>query len=149
MALFDFVKDAGLELLGRLGGTPQANSESLLKAIHDLGLSIENLDVRVEGDTAVVSGTAASQAEREKVVLALGNTKGIARVDDRIQVRKPAPQSTYYEVKKGDSLSKIAKAHYGDAQKYTRIFEANRPMLKDPDKIYPGQVLRIPPAESA
>ena len=57
----------------------------------------------------------------------------------------PEPEGTYYEVKKGDTLSKIAKAQYGDAMKYPQIFEANRPMLKDPDKIYPGQVLRIPP----
>ena len=54
--------------------------------------------------------------------------------------------STFYTVQKGDSLSKIAKDHYGDASKYPQIFEANKPMLKDPDKIYPGQVLRIPPA---
>ena len=81
-------------------------------------------------------------------MLALGNVTGIATVDDRINVVHPKPESTFYEVKSGDSLSKIAKAHYGDAMKYPLIFEANKPMLKDPDKIYPGQVLRIPPLES-
>lgn len=53
--------------------------------------------------------------------------------------------SRTYTVEKGDTLSKIAKQMYGDAAKYPVIFEANKPMLKDPDKIYPGQVLRIPP----
>ena len=81
-------------------------------------------------------------------MLAVGNTAGIARVDDRIEVvevAKKEPEATYYTVVKGDSLSKIAKAQYGDPMKYPAIFEANRPMLKDPDLIYPGQVLRIPP----
>jgi nucleoid-associated protein YgaU len=50
-----------------------------------------------------------------------------------------------HTVVKGDTLSKIAKAQYGDAMKDPVIFEANRPMIEDPDKIYPGQVLRIPP----
>ena len=59
---------------------------------------------------------------------------------------RPEPAATFYTVVSGDSLSKIAKKHYGDASKYPVIFDANRPMLKDPDKIYPGQVLRIPPA---
>ncbi len=58
---------------------------------------------------------------------------------------KKEPEAKYYTVVKGDTLSKIAKASYGDAMKYPVIFEANKPMLKDPDKIYPGQVLRIPP----
>jgi nucleoid-associated protein YgaU len=86
-----------------------------------------------------------NQQEREKVVLAVGNTEGIAKVDDQIEVVKKEPEATYYTVVKGDTLSKIAKASYGNPMKYPVIFEANRPMLTDPDKIYPGQVLRIPP----
>ena len=148
MALFDFVRNAGTELLKRVGAGAHPDSEDLVKSTHDLGLSIQNLDVRVDGDTAIVSGKASNQAEREKVILAVGNTKGIAHVEDRVDVETPAPQSTYYEVKKGDTLSKIAKRHYGDAKQYPRIFAAHRPMLKDPDLIYPGQVLRIPPLES-
>ena len=84
------------------------------------------------------------QAEREKVILAVGNVAGIARVDDRLEAKKKAPEAQMYTVVAGDSLSKIAKKFYGDAGKYHVIFEANKPMLKDPDKIYPGQVLRIP-----
>jgi nucleoid-associated protein YgaU len=60
-------------------------------------------------------------------------------------VAKAEPEATFYTVKRGDTLSGIAKAHYGNAGKYMVIFEANKPMLEDPDKIYPGQVLRIPP----
>ncbi len=57
------------------------------------------------------------------------------------------PTSVFYTVQSGDTLSKIAKAHYGDANAYHAIFEANKPMLKHPDKIFPGQVLRIPPKD--
>src|SRR5262249_2182580 len=82
----------------------------------------------------------------EKVVLAVGNVEGIARVEDRLEGSNPQPEARYYTVVKGDTLSKIARAQYGEANKYPQIFEANKPMLKDPDKIYPGQVLRIPRA---
>ena len=91
-----------------------------------------------------VEGKVASQEEREKIVLILGNTQGVSQVDDRLEVEAPAPEARMYTVESGDSLSKIAKEVYGDAMKYPVIFEANKPMLKDPDKIYPGQVLRIP-----
>ena len=141
MGFIDFVKDAGEKLLGK----EKSSGEEIAKALHDHGLSLEGLSVDVDGDVAKVSGRARTQAEREKAILVAGNTAGIARVEDSIQVEKAEPESTYYEVKKGDTLSKIAKARYGDAKKYPQIFEANRPMLKDPDKIYPGQVLRLPP----
>ena len=76
----------------------------------------------------------------------MGNVAGVAQVDDRIVVEAPEPEATFYTVVGGDTLSKIAKEHYGDAMKYPVIFEANKPMLTDPNKIYVGQVLRIPPA---
>lgn len=145
MGLIDFVKDAGEDLLKRVGAVEEVDQDAIVKSIHDLGLQVENLDLRVDGDVATISGTARSQADREKVVLVAGNTKGVARVNDQLRVETPEPESTYYEVKSGDSLSLIAKAQYGDMMKYQQIFEANRPMLKDPDEIYPGQVLRIPP----
>ena len=89
-------------------------------------------------------GTAATQETREKVVLALGNVEGIAKVNDAMQVASASAASRFYTVQKGDTLSKIAKEQYGDANKYPQIFEANKPMLTHPDKIYPGQKLRIP-----
>jgi len=86
-----------------------------------------------------------TQEVREKLVLAIGNTAGIGQVDDDgIEVTEPQDASVFYTVQKGDTLSKIAQQHYGSAAKYMAIFEANRPMLEDPDRIYPGQVLRIP-----
>jgi nucleoid-associated protein YgaU len=147
MGLIDFVKEAGEDLLKRVGAVEEVDAEGISKAIHDHGFQIEDLRVGVADDVASVSGRAMSQADREKVVLLVGNTKGVARVNDELEVAQPEPEGSYYKVQRGDSLSKIAKTQYGDAMKYPVIFEANRPMLKDPDKIYPGQVLRIPPAE--
>ena len=91
-----------------------------------------------------VYGEAQTQVAKELALLTLGNNAGISSVDDRMSVVVPEPEATFYEVKSGDSLSKIAKAVYGDANKYNAIFEANKPMLKDPNLIYPGQMLRIP-----
>lgn len=151
MGLFDFVKGAG-KYLGLGGEDPavanQAMADSLVEQVHKNGLAIEDLAITFDGEVATVSGRVESQVDREKVILVVGNVQGVAQVDDRIEVVTPQPEATFYTVKKGDTLSAIAKQHYGNAMKYPVIFEANRPMLKDPDKIYPGQVLRIPPLDS-
>ena len=84
-----------------------------------------------------------SQADREKIILAVGNIDHVAQVDDQMTVATPEPQSKFYTVKSGDSLSKISKEFYGDANQYNKIFEANRPLLKML-MIFIGQVLRIP-----
>ena len=63
-----------------------------------------------------------------------------------IKIDPNAKQQTTYTVKSGDTLSKIAKEHLGDANAYMKIFEANKDQLSDPDKIKPGQVLKIPTA---
>ena len=143
MGLFDFVKSAGEKLFG--SAEPKTNPAALVEAVNKWGLKVEGLDIGIEDDVAIVSGTVESQAEREKVVLVVGNTEGIAKVDDRLKVKAPEPEAKFYTVVKGDTLSKIAKEYCGDAMKYPVIFDANKPMLKDPDLIYPGQVLRIPP----
>ncbi len=154
MGLFDFVKKAGAKIFGGHDAhaaeppVPQPHPEkaaALAKFIQDLGFDVKDLAVEVVGELATVSGTVASQELKEKVVLAIGNVEGIAQVDDRLHVEVPEPPAVFYTVQSGDTLSKIAKHHYGSANKYMVIFEANKPMLKDPDKIYPGQVLRIPP----
>jgi nucleoid-associated protein YgaU len=140
---------------------------AIVKLITGLRLDIENLIVDVEGETVTLRGNAKTQADREKAILAAGNISGIAHVDDRMTTMGAAAapgttpaagtvrastgspaeaQSAFYTVEKGDTLSKIAKQHYGNANRYNEIFEANRPMLKDADEIYPGQVLRIPGA---
>lgn len=122
---------------------------ALVKLVQDMGFKVQDLGVRVDGDKVTLTGQAPSQEIREKIVLLVGNVEGIGSVDDNMQSAQAAPEATYYEVKSGDTLSKIAKQHYGDANKYHQIFEANRPMLKDPDEIYPGQRLRIPAAAHA
>lgn len=139
MGIFDFVKEAGEELLERVKDNFEDKAKVISDAIQGHGLKVENLGVAVEEDLARVTGTAESQSDKEKTVLVAGNVKGIAKVDDQLDVA-----AQFYTVVSGDSLSKIAKQYYGDASKYGLIFEANKPMLKDPDLIYPGQVLRIP-----
>lgn len=107
-------------------------------------VDIEGLEVVVDGVRASLKGTAKAQVDQEKAVLVAGNTEGIAEVDDQLVVVVPEPPAVFRTVVKGDTLSKIAKEFYGNAMLYNVIFEANRPMLDHPDKIYPGQSLRIP-----
>ena len=145
MGLIDFVMNAGKNLFGESEEEAAARGTALTNHVNKMGLDVQDFAVEVSEETATVRGTAPSQAVREKVVLAVGNTEGIAKVDDLMTVEAPEPEATYYTVVRGDTLSKISKEHYGDAMKYPVIFEANKPMLQDPDKIYPGQVLRIPP----
>ncbi len=153
MGIFDFAKNAGAKLLGRDDGATaveERNQEMifgnrLLRHVTSLGLEVSDLKIGFDDGVATLQGKARDQGTREKVVLAVGNTEGVARVDDQMTVGAPEPEARMYTVQKGDSLSKIAKEHYGDAMKYPVIFEANKPMLKDPNLIYPGQVLRIPP----
>jgi nucleoid-associated protein YgaU len=144
MRLFDFIREVGAKLgIGSAEAAPlPPDLEGELKK-H--GLAVDGLDIKVDGNTVKVKGHVADQAMKEKVILALGNVVGVARVDEAIEVGAGAGTSArFYTVQKGDTLSAIAKTHYGDAGKYMAIFEANKPMLSDPDKIYPGQVLRIP-----
>ncbi|MED5611257.1 MULTISPECIES: peptidoglycan-binding protein LysM [Pseudomonas] len=144
MGILSFVKEAGEKLLGGLLGDKAQAAESLKEHVAKVGLGNPNIQVSVEGDKVIVSGEAASQEEKEKILLALGNVEGVAGVEDSITVAQAAPEARFVTVKKGDTLSAIAKAEYGNANAYMKIFEANKPMLSHPDKIYPGQVLRIP-----
>jgi nucleoid-associated protein YgaU len=143
LGIIDFVKSAGA-MLGLAGDRPP-DAAVLKQEVSKFGLTAEGLDVAVEGDTVKVAGKAPSQEIKEKIVLALGNVAGVAKVEDAIDAQAGGAAATFCTVKQGDTLSAIAKAHYGNANKYMAIFEANRPMLDHPDKIYPGQVLRIPP----
>ncbi|MFK4049438.1 peptidoglycan-binding protein LysM [Acinetobacter venetianus] len=156
MGLFDFVKGIGKK--NTAPAEPQAApvtpvepsaqevANKLLGLIKSLGLSVDGLSVTYNGntDTAVIKGQVKSQADKEKIILAVGNIDHVAQVDDQMTVETPEPESKFYTVKSGDNLSKISKEMYGDANQYPKIFEANKPMLKSPDEIFPGQVLRIP-----
>ncbi|MBX2846330.1 MAG: peptidoglycan-binding protein LysM [Saprospiraceae bacterium] len=152
MGLFTFIKDAGAKIFGgktsaeKEAATEASKAQQIAELIHGLNLEISELSVSVEDDKAVLGGLATNQAAREKAILAAGNVEGIATVEDNINVEAPEPEAQFYTVQSGDSLSKIAKEFYGDPMKYPSIFEANKPMLTHPDKIYPGQVLRIPNA---
>ncbi len=166
MGLMSFLKSAGEKLFG--GGEAKAAQEAAAaaptpekvaalsaaagKAIADYigtqGLSADGLDIAFDAPSATVtvSGVVGDQATKEKIVLCCGNVAGVEKVNDLLTVKEPAPEAQWHTVVSGDNLSKIAKKFYGDPNKYPLIFEANKPMLTDPNKIYPGQMLRIPPA---
>ena len=158
MGLFDFFsRNAGKEV--------ELTPDAVKQEITELGYDPNTYDVGVQDDTITIRGEAKDQEEREKIIVGLGNIKGVQKVDDSILISSAAAaelpdsmrgqgggggggggsaESRFYTVQSGDTLSKIAREYYGDANAYMRIFEANRPMLKDPDLIYPGQALRIP-----
>jgi nucleoid-associated protein YgaU len=148
MGLFKFIADAGAKLLG-LGEAQAATPEALSKALAGHGFDAKKFDIQVQGNKVKLSGQAATQEEAEKIILAIGNTVGVAEVDTSgLTIQQPAPEARMYTVQKGDTLWKIAEAHYGKGQgaKYTEIVKANSPPVKNPDLIQPGWVLRIPPA---
>lgn len=155
MGLLDFLKDAGKDLFGGKSGN---EAEEIKKEIERaLGDNISGLGVRFDNGKVTLQGTAKSVAAKEKAALIAGNVKGVSNVnDDGITVSGAQAAGTataatpaasqYYTIQSGDTLSKIAKEHYGDANAYNKIFEANREVIGDPDKIYPGQRIRIPAA---
>ena len=149
MGLWNFAKSVGAALFGA-SEAKAASADDLKKEAAKHGLDLSGVEVKVDGDKVVLSGRALSTEEAEKIVLAMGNTTGVASVENNLAVDKPGAESKTYEVKKGDTLWKISEEVYGKGNggEYETIFEANKPMLSHPDKIYPGQVLRIPPLEA-
>jgi nucleoid-associated protein YgaU len=129
------------------GSNDKSAGEAIADYIRAQNLEVDNLKVTFDAPTSTVhvAGAAKDQATKEKVILCCGNISGVEKVDENLTVKESAPPAQYHTVAKGDTLSAIAKKFYGDANKYRTIFEANKPMLKDPDKIYPGQMLRVPP----
>jgi nucleoid-associated protein YgaU len=146
MGILDFAKKVGAKIFGA-SEAQAAPAEELKKEVAKHGFDTSGLNIAVEGDKVKVSGNATSTADAEKIILAIGNTMGVAQVEHELIVNQLAQSANFYTVVKGDTLWKIAESQYGKGKgpKYTVIFEANKPMLKDPDEIYPGQVLRIPP----
>ena len=142
MGFFDFVKDAGKKLFGD-DDAPESSAGAIEKEVADLGLD-GDVKVEVDGDTVKIAGAAPTQEAREKLILAVGNVLGVSKVEEDISVSDAEPEASFHTVVKGDTLWKISEKAYGNGAKYQAIFEANKPMLSDPDKIYPGQVLRIP-----
>jgi nucleoid-associated protein YgaU len=162
MGMISFFKEAGEKLFGhkpeiaaavaepssddKAAAANAAASDAIKTYIRAQNLPADDLTITFSGTDQVVTvaGLVPTQDVREKIVVCCGNVHGVAGVADEMQTAEPADESTYHTVVSGDNLSKIAKAVYGDANKYPVIFEANRPMLSHPDKIYPGQVLRCP-----
>jgi nucleoid-associated protein YgaU len=154
MGLISFMKGVGEKLFGNKEEEQKAaanpaqaeplRASALLQKVKSLGLPYKSLTIRTNGDTVTLQGEVEKQEDAEKIALTVGNVEGVAAVDNQMTASQPQDESQYHTVTSGDSLSKIAQQYYGDMMKYPVIFEANKPMLSDPDKIYPGQVLRIP-----
>ena len=146
MSIFSFAKSIGESVFSSTD-EPDAARKAMLMNLNNHNPGVENLEVAFDGDTATVTGQAKDQACCEKVALMVGNFKGVANVDVSgvsVPPDAPAEKVEIYEIKSGDTLSKIAKSYYGDAMQYPKIFEANREVIKDPDKIFVGQKIRIP-----
>ncbi len=165
MGMFSFIKEAGQKLFGHAEVAKAAEAAAADPAaqptldelndtaavgittyIESQNLGLTNLLVSFDGATGSVKveGDAPTQAIVEKVTLCCGNVGGVERVENLLVSGEPADESQYHDVVRGDTLGAIAKTYYGNAGKYPVIFEANKPMLSHPDKIYPGQKLRIP-----
>jgi len=151
MGLISFIKNAGEKIFKSEERREQEKAALILDHIKKFGFDTSGIQVTVDDDKVTLTGKVDTQENKNKIIVTAGNVDGIASVDDRlivtqpVQVAPPKPEKQFYTVKKGDYLSKIAKEVYGNANKYNIIFEANKPMLKDPNLIYPGQVLVIPP----
>lgn len=157
MGLLSFIKEAGEKLFGgssaQAAQSAQASPEDANKAaaaaiktyVESQNLGLSGLEVSYDAATGVVTlaGNAPSQEASEKASLAAGNVANVTSVENNL-VAPAADPAQYHDVVRGDTLSAISKKYYGDANKYNAIFEANKPMLTHPDKIYPGQKLRIP-----
>ena len=167
MGLLTFIKEAGEKLFGKgeakaaqetakqdptpvnVDAANNAAGDAIKAYIETQNLSADGLRVTFDGasGTVEVFGIAPDQETREKIILCCGNVAGVGHVNDNMSTNVSQPEAVFYTVVSGDNLSKISKQHYGDPNKYMKIFEANKPMLTHPDKIYPGQMLRIPPLE--
>ncbi|MFA5619717.1 MAG: peptidoglycan-binding protein LysM [Weeksellaceae bacterium] len=152
MGLFSFIKNAGSKIFGG-ADSPEEKAEKVRGHVEQFGFDLSQISFVAEDDKIRVSGTAKNLDEKQKILATAGNVDGVDGVEDDLILAEPLKfefpdfSKTMYTVKSGDNLSKISKEVYGNPNLYNKIFEANQPMLKHPDKIYPGQVLYIPPQE--
>ena len=153
MGLGSFLKNVGSKIFGG-GETPEEQAQKVRDHVAKYGFDVSGLQFSVEKDKVTITGNAKDWEQKNKIYVAAGNVEGIDGVTDNMTVRAAevevatpqvaAVETKYYTVQSGDNLSKIAKEIYGNSNDYNKIFEANKPMLTDPDKIYPGQVLVLP-----
>ena len=141
MGLFAFAKNIGKKLFSK----NEDPAEKIKSHIEEDNPGLEGLEVSYEEGKVILKGEASSAEAMEKAVLMAGNVDGVESVDvSAVTAPEAEAEVEYYTIQKGDSLSKIAKQFYGNAMDYPKLFEANREVIKDPDLIYPGQVIRIP-----
>ncbi|QRN41244.1 MAG: peptidoglycan-binding protein LysM [Neisseriaceae bacterium] len=147
MSLFSFFKEAGEKIFGASDNNTDRGKKvtAHVRSYNIPGATDIQVDCNEDG-VATVTGECESPQVKQMVLTATGNIEGVKEVNDKLKVRSSGKEADFYAVQKGDTLSKIAEKYYNDASKYTIIFEANKPMLTDPDKIYPGQTLIIPKA---
>ena len=137
------------------------------QVLREAGIGTSCLDCKIGADGSVtVAGTVDNGAVRDEVVTVLEGMPNVSSVVNEINVGAPEPapaveepaaeesaneeaaaEGRTYTVKSGDTLWKISQEMYGNGSKYMKIFEANTPMLENPDKIFPGQELNIPDLE--
>jgi LysM repeat protein len=146
MGLFDFAKDIGRQLFDT-----DAEAADNIKQHLEVSLSgVKNVEVEFDDGVATVCGDCVNEATRDSAVLLVGDVKGVEKVvADDLTFPEPKPEEVkekveYYEIVSGDTLGGIAKRFYGSASKYTRIAAANKELIPDPNKIYPGQKIKIP-----
>lgn len=141
MGLFDFVINQGKKLFSA-GDDPAAKIKEEIEASNP---GVKNLDVQFKDGQVQLSGEAITPEAMEKAVLLAGNVQGVEKVSaDQLKASPQTGKVEYYTIQSGDTLSAIAKKFLGNASAYPKIFEANREVIKDPDKIYVGQKIRIP-----
>ena len=146
MGLFDFVKDVGRQIFD----TDAEAADNIKQHLEIKTTGLSNLDVKFDDGTVTICGDCSSEAVRERAILIAGNVQGVEKVvADDLRAPKPKPEepkekAEIYEIVSGDTLGAIAKRYYGSASKYMKIFEANKDIISDPNKIYPGQKIRIP-----
>jgi nucleoid-associated protein YgaU len=144
MGLLDFAASIGRKLFG----AEAEASDVIKKLVEEDNPGIENFQVDVKDGRAVLSGTAKSAEALEKAVLIVGNIQGIEKINiDAVTIADGSTlrgEDEFYIIEKGDTLWKIAEKAYGNGATYQKIFEANREVIKDADKIFPGQKIRIP-----
>ena len=151
MGLISFIKNAGAKIFKSEEKREEEKANLISEHIKKFGFDVGKVKVAVDDEKVILTGSVDTLANKNKIIVTAGNIEGISVVEDHLlvtvpePVAPPEPEKQFYTVKMGDYLSKIAREVYGDARKYPIIFEANKPMLKDPDLIYPGQVLVIPP----
>ena len=138
MGLFDFVSDIGKKVFSK----EEDASKAVTQHIAEDNPGVENLSVTVENGVANIQGVAANAA-----ALVAGNIQGIHSVTSDASINNGetlGSDETFYVIQKGDTLWKIAEKAYGNGAKYTAIVEANKEVIKDADKIFPGQKIRLP-----